>query len=127
MAGNSNSGGSGRFEKGKHDPRAGKGGARPGAGRKSPLFKIQCQQLSQSEDFFKFAREVFAGKSVVPQISEGEIINRPANATERVYLWEKITAYGQGKPTQLHGLDDEAKTSLSELVDAARSGRGLEE
>jgi hypothetical protein len=126
MAGNSNSGGSGRFEKGKFDPsRQGKGGARPNSGRKSPLFKIQCQQLSRSEEFFEWGRRIFKGEAVVPQICEGVIVNRPANATERTYLWDKITSYVEPKAMKL-GLDEETRISLSALVEKARASRGLE-
>ena len=52
-----------------------------------------------SPKFFSFAKKVFDGEAVEERITkDGETIFIQASVGDRVYLWEKLAAYGFGKP-----------------------------
>ena len=84
----------------------GKGGARPNSGPKDTLFKQECARLVSSPKFFRWAERVFDGESVAPHVSEGEVIYTEATVGERAHLWEKLAAYGFGKPAQFIDLPE---------------------
>lgn len=78
----------------------GRGGKRKGAGRKPDAFKEECSRLCSSDQFFKWAKRVIDGDCIVPRTLKDDVIHTEANVTEMVYLWEKLSAYGYGKPMQ---------------------------
>lgn len=77
-----------------------RGGARPGAGRKSSEFLSKCRQISNSPKFMAWARDVLEGKLVESKATNTGVVQVPASVGDRVYLWEKLAAYGFGKPMQ---------------------------
>lgn len=76
------------------------GGARKGSGRKSSQFVAQCQKLAGSPEFLKWAADVLAGKPVETKITMNGPIQVPATTSDRSSLWEKLAAYGYGRPVQ---------------------------
>jgi hypothetical protein len=75
------------------------GGFREGAGRKPEWFKNKCAQLASSRAFFSFAIKVFKGQNVEPRVTRTGIIYTEASVGDKVYLWEKLSAYAYGKPS----------------------------
>lgn len=76
------------------------GGYRKNAGRKTDEFKKKCAELCGSPRFFSWAKKVFDGDDVEPRIDGGRVIMIPASVDSRMHLWEKLAAYGFGKPSQ---------------------------
>jgi len=75
------------------------GGPRPNSGRKSEGFRKKCAELAMSPKFFAFAKKVFDGEAVEERVAkDGGTIFIQASVGDRVYLWEKLAAYGFGKP-----------------------------
>lgn len=75
------------------------GGARRNAGRKSDGFRKKCATLADSPQFFAWAKKVFDGEAVDCRLTkDGEKVYLEASTGDRVYLWEKLAAYGFGKP-----------------------------
>lgn len=95
------------------------GGARKGAGRKPSEFLAKCRAASQNRKFFAWANRALAGEDTEVKIDgNGKKIKVPPTAGDRVYLWEKLAAYGFGKPMQSVELSgkDGGPITLSELV-----------
>lgn len=77
------------------------GGKRKNAGRKPDEFREKCAELANSPKFFIWAKEVFDGKEVECRLTKtGDLVYFPASTGDRVYLWEKLAAYGFGKATE---------------------------
>ena len=75
------------------------GGVRPNSGRKAQGFQKKCAELAVSPKFFEFAKSVFNRDKVEPRLTkDGEVIYLEASVGDMVYLWEKLAAYGFGKP-----------------------------
>lgn len=90
-------------------PPPGTGGAKPGAGRKTNEFIAQCAKLASSPKFLQWAADVLDGKPVETKSTMAGIVNVPASAGDRVYLWEKLAAYGFGKPAQPLNVEGDTK------------------
>lgn len=97
----------------------GRGGRREGAGRKPSEFIAKCKNLSEDPNFFKWVKRVFAGEDTEIKIIDKVRVSVPATATEKTYLWEKISAYGQGKPSQSVNLT--AGGGIADLLTSAVS------
>ena len=77
----------------------GHGGVRANSGRKAESFRKRCAELAGSPKFFSFAQKVFNREAVEPRLTkDGEVIYIEASVGDMVYLWEKLAAYGFGKP-----------------------------
>lgn len=75
------------------------GGFRERSGRKSEGFRKKCALLANSPKFFIWAQRVFNGEAVDCRLTKsGEKVYLEASTGDRVYLWEKLAAYGFGKP-----------------------------
>lgn len=82
-------------------PPPGTGGKREGSGRKPSEFLEKCRDASRNPKFFDWANRALAGDNTEVKINpDGERIMVPATAGDRTYLWEKLAAYGFGKPMQ---------------------------
>lgn len=82
-------------------PPPGTGGKREGSGRKPSEFLEKCRDASRNPKFFDWANKALAGDNTEVKINpDGERIMVPATAGDRTYLWEKLAAYGFGKPSQ---------------------------
>jgi len=105
----------------------GHGGVREGSGRKPDWFKEKCADLACSPKFFTFAEKVFNGELVEPKITkEGLGIYMEASVGDKVYLWEKLAAYGFGKPTEivsavLSRTPEDSKRKAEELWEIIKS------
>lgn len=78
-----------------------KGGKREGSGRKPSEFLAECKRLASSPKFLSWAEGVLSGKPVEPKATlGGTVIKVEATVGDKVYLWEKLAAYGFGKPSQ---------------------------
>lgn len=76
------------------------GGARKNAGRKSDGFRKKCATLADSPKFFEWARQVFDGEAVDCRLDKnGQKVYLEVSTGDRVYLWEKLAAYGFGRPS----------------------------
>jgi hypothetical protein len=84
----------------KHGVIGAPGGKRKNSGRKPSEFIAKCHKLSEHPDFFRWADRVFKGEDTEVKIIDGLRVTVPASANEKIYLWEKITAYSKGKPNQ---------------------------
>lgn len=79
-----------------------KGGRREGAGRPPDEFKAKCQRLASSPKFFAWAEKVFNGEGVNPKTTiDGRVVLIEASPGDKIYLWEKLAAYGFGKPVEI--------------------------
>ncbi len=92
------------FEKGN---KLAKGGARPGAGRKSDEFRRKCKELANSPEFFDWAKRVFKGEKVEPHVSEGFAVMTEASVGSKTHLWDKLADHGHGKPASVLDLEDQ--------------------
>lgn len=81
-------------------PPPGTGGKREGSGRKPSEFLAKCRELAGSKKFLGWADDVLAGKPVEKKATMAGVVEVPASVGDRVYLWEKLAAYGFGKPMQ---------------------------
>lgn len=103
------------------------GGAREGAGRKPDWFREKCATLASSPKFFEFAEKVFNGDLVEPKITkEGRGIYMEASVSSKIYLWEKLAAYGFGKPTEIASAvsvktPEDSKRKAEELWDIIKA------
>jgi hypothetical protein len=95
------------------------GGARKGAGRKPSEFLEKCRELAGSKKFLGWADDVLAGKPVETKATMTGVVKVPASTGDRVYLWEKLAAYGFGKPMQAVELSgkDGGPITIAELVE----------
>lgn len=76
------------------------GGPRENSGRKAKAFRKVCSELANSPKFFEFAKKVFNREKLEPRVTkDGEVIYIEPSIGDMVYLWEKLAAYGFGKPT----------------------------
>ena len=76
------------------------GGKREGAGRKPLEFLAKCRELAGSKKFLSWAEDVLSGEPVEVKATMTGVVNVPVSTGDRVYLWEKLAAYGFGKPMQ---------------------------
>ncbi len=84
------------------DPSTNHGGPRRGSGRKAESFRTRCAELALSPKFFAFAKKVFDREQVEPRLTkDGDVIYLEASVGDMVYLWEKLSAYGFGKPEMM--------------------------
>ena len=91
----------------KYGTKRAPGGYRKNAGRKSDKFKAECARLVSSPKWLAYCKDVLEGEKVVPQLSEGITYHREATPVERVALFDKLAAYGFGKPiTTIPGLGE---------------------
>ncbi len=81
-------------------PPPGTGGKRDGSGRKPSEFLAKCRELAGSKEFLGWAHDVLVGKPVETKATMAGAVEVPASVGDRVYLWEKLAAYGFGKPSQ---------------------------
>ncbi len=81
-------------------PPPGTGGKRDGSGRKPSEFLAKCRDLAGSKEFLGWAHDVLVGKPVETKATMAGAVEVPASVGDRVYLWEKLAAYGFGKPSQ---------------------------
>jgi len=77
-----------------------KGGARPNTGPKPDEFKRKCAEIASSPEWMAYCKQVLSGEAVVEQIGENGNSFRSATPGERSHLFEKLAAYGFGKPTE---------------------------
>ena len=104
----------------------GTGGARENAGRKTDEFKEMCRRVSDSPKFFAWAKRVIDGEIMERRITrDGEIVSVPVSVSDRMMVWEKISAYPHGKPAQALGVQGDGVSDLLSSVDALRKERGL--
>jgi len=94
------------------------GGARKGAGRKPSEFLEKCRSLAGSKEFMSWAEDVLSGEPVETKATMTGVVHVPASTGDRVYLWEKLAAYGFGKPMQSVELSgkDGGPITIAELV-----------
>lgn len=94
------------------------GGARKNAGRKPSEFLEKCRKLAGSKEFMRWACDVLVGKPVESKVTMTGVVRVPASTGDRVYLWEKLAAYGFGKPMQSVELSgkDGGPITIAELV-----------
>lgn len=90
-------------------PPPGTGGVRPNSGRKPSAFLEQCRALAGSPKFLKWAEDVLDGKLVDSKATMAGIVEVPASVSDRISLWEKLAAYGFGKPVQAVELSGEVQ------------------
>lgn len=90
------------FEKGN---KAARGGARPGAGRKTDLFKKKCAELANSPHFFGWAKKVFKGEAVEPHVGQDGVTHTEASVSSRTNLWGKLADHGHGKSVSVLDMD----------------------
>lgn len=110
----------------------GHGGFRRNAGRKAEGFRKKCAELAISPKFFSFAKQVFDRDKVEPRLTkDGEVVYLEASVGDMVYLWEKLAAYGFGKPMEfdpksllapLQGVINDTQTL--KLIYALNFGKG---
>ena len=81
-------------------PPPGTGGKREGSGRKPSEFLAKCRELAGSKEFLGWAHDVLVGKPVETKATMTGVVKVPASTGDRTYLWEKLAAYGFGKPSQ---------------------------
>lgn len=93
-----------------------KGGPRENSGRKPDFFKRKCADLVSSPKWFAYCKSVLDGEEVVPQIYEGAIINRAATPIERMHMFEKLSAYGFGKPSDTVKLEGNSNEPLEIII-----------
>lgn len=93
-----------------------KGGAREGAGRKPSEFVAKCKEICSDPKFMKWAQDVLAGKPVEPKATiSGAVVKIEASTGDKMYVWEKLAAYGFGKPVQPVGIDQSANKIIVEF------------
>lgn len=105
------------------------GGKRDNSGRKPSEFLEKCRELAGSPKFLTWARAVIDGEPAVDFVLlDGAVRKVPAAPDDRIKLWEKIAAYGFGKPPQTleHKAEDLA-ASLTAILGRAAEQRGLKE
>jgi hypothetical protein len=110
----------------KNDNPTGRGGRREGSGRKPSEFKAKCKELSGHPEFFKWADRVFRGEDTEVKIVDGAKWMVPASANEKIYLWEKISAYGEGRPINIVDVNGNIGLSFSHLISLASQERDLD-
>src|ERR1051326_6542083 len=89
------------------DDRRGKGGARPGAGRKPDAFKAKLREIAGSPKALKFLKDAIEGERVDARMVEGAWIWAPASAGTRAQIWESVHDRGFGKPVSLLEMQDQ--------------------
>ncbi len=95
------------------------GGRRKNAGRKKLEFLEQCRKIASSPKFLSWAKKVIEYEPVVIKtMPDGSTIKTVADARDVTNLWEKMSAYGYGKPVQAleHSGHDGGPITLAELV-----------
>jgi hypothetical protein len=99
-------------------PPPGTGGKREGSGRKPSEFLAKCRELAGSKEFLSWAADVLSGEPVETKATMTGVVKVPASTGDRVYLWEKLAAYGFGKPMQAVELSgkDGGPITIAELV-----------
>ena len=83
----------------------GKGGARPGAGRKPDWFKKKCQQLATSPKAIRFLQAMINGDPIEEKMQMGPAkdpvkIMVSASPESRVKAWATVCERGFGKAPQ---------------------------
>lgn len=77
------------------------GGPRRGSGRKAEGFRNKCAELALSPKFFAFAASVFnRDKTEARLTKDGDVVYLEASTGDVVFLWDKLAAYGFGKPVE---------------------------
>ncbi len=105
-----------RFEPGP-DARRGRGGRRPGAGRKPDKFKAKLRQIASSPAALKFLQDAIEGKEVDVRVVDKCQVQGPAPAATRAAIWESVHDRGFGKPVSLLEMKDEdGRTVLPAVV-----------
>lgn len=102
------------------------GGKREGAGRKPDEFKAKCAELASNAKFLRWAEDVLTGEKVEFAVDKlGAVVPIPADVNQRTYLWEKLAAYGYGKPAQAINLGGNVRIGFLDLIGKAERERGL--
>ncbi len=91
------------FQKGN---KFGKGGFKPGAGRKPDKYKAALKKICQMPDAIGFLEKAIRGEEVDVRMHEGEVIKLPPTADTRHKIWESVHDRVHGKPASVIDLSE---------------------